>query len=97
MVYRRDLRYVCKERTNRRYAILIEKAAASYAEYLPDLPGCIVTGATVEETESLIREAIELILRTSKPTAFQFLHQATKWSTSTFPSKLNRGMKRSVR
>ncbi len=42
-----------------RYAIVIEKAPANYAAYVPDLPGCIATGSTVEETESLIREAIE--------------------------------------
>ena len=44
----------------KRYAIVIEKAAANYAGYVPDLPGCIATGATVEETEQLLREAIEL-------------------------------------
>ncbi len=42
-----------------RYAIVIEKAPANYAAYVPDLPGCIATGATVIETESLTREAIE--------------------------------------
>jgi len=41
-----------------RYAIVIEKALGNYAAYVPDLPGCIATGATVAETESLIREAI---------------------------------------
>ncbi len=45
-----------------RYAIVIEKAEGNYAAYVPDLPGCIATGATVEETEKLIREAIELHL-----------------------------------
>ncbi|MDR4462867.1 MAG: type II toxin-antitoxin system HicB family antitoxin [Nitrospira sp.] len=45
-----------------RYAIVIEKAPANYAAYVPDLPGCIATGATVEETESFIREAIEFHL-----------------------------------
>lgn len=44
----------------RRYAIVIEKAAANYAAYVPDLPGCVATGATVDETEQLLREAIEL-------------------------------------
>ena len=44
----------------KRYAIVIEKAAANYTGYVPDLPGCIATGATVEETEQLLREAIEL-------------------------------------
>lgn len=43
-----------------RYAIVIEKAEKNYAAYVPDLPGCIAAGATIEETERLIREAIEL-------------------------------------
>ena len=45
-----------------RYAIGIEKAGNNYSAYVPDLPGCIATGATVEETETQIREAIELHL-----------------------------------
>ena len=45
-----------------RYAIVIEKAPSNYAAYVPDLPGCIATGATVAETEFLIREAIEFHL-----------------------------------
>lgn len=45
-----------------RYAVVIEKAPTNYAAYAPDLPGCIATGATVEETESFIREAIEFHL-----------------------------------
>ena len=44
----------------KRYAIVIEKAALNYAAYVPDLPGCVATGATVEEVEQLLREAIEL-------------------------------------
>lgn len=45
-----------------RYAIVIEKAVSNYAAYIPDLPGCIATGGTVAETESLIRDAIEFHL-----------------------------------
>ncbi len=45
-----------------RYAIVIEKAPSNYAAYVPDLPGCIATGATITETEDLIREAIEFHL-----------------------------------
>lgn len=41
-----------------RYAIVIEKAENNYSAYVPDLPGCIATGATLEEVESEIREAI---------------------------------------
>ncbi len=45
-----------------RYAVVIEKAAKNYSAYVPDLPGCVATGATVQETEQLIREAIEFHL-----------------------------------
>jgi predicted RNase H-like HicB family nuclease len=44
----------------RRYAIVVEKAASNYAAYVPDLPGCVATGGTPEETERLLREAIEV-------------------------------------
>ena len=43
-----------------RYAIVIENAGGNYSAYVPDLPGCVATGATIEETEQAIREAIEL-------------------------------------
>lgn len=41
-----------------RYAIVIEKAEGNYSAYVPDLPGCVATGATVELAEQSIREAI---------------------------------------
>jgi predicted RNase H-like HicB family nuclease len=41
-----------------RYAIVIEKAEGNYSAYVPDLPGCVATGVTVEEVEAEIREAI---------------------------------------
>jgi predicted RNase H-like HicB family nuclease len=41
-----------------RYAVVIEKAGDNYSAYVPDLPGCIATGATVAETEVEIRDAI---------------------------------------
>jgi len=45
-----------------RYAIVIEKAKDNYSAYVPDLPGCIATGASLKEAESHIREAIEFHL-----------------------------------
>ena len=45
-----------------RYAIVVERAVNNYSAYVPDLPGCVATGVTMEETEQLIREAIELHL-----------------------------------
>lgn len=45
-----------------RYAIVIERANSNYSAYVPDLPGCIAMGATAEEAEKTIREAIEFHL-----------------------------------
>ncbi len=45
-----------------RYAIVIEAAGDNFSAYVPDLPGCVATGATLEETEREIREAIQFHL-----------------------------------
>ena len=45
-----------------RYAVVIENAGSNFSAYVPDLPGCVATGATVEEVETAIREAIEFHL-----------------------------------
>lgn len=45
-----------------KYAVVIEQGANNLSAYVPDLPGCIATGRTVEEIEQNIREAIELHL-----------------------------------
>jgi predicted RNase H-like HicB family nuclease len=44
----------------KRYAIVVERADTNYAAYVPDLPGCVATGKTVEATERLLREAIAI-------------------------------------
>jgi predicted RNase H-like HicB family nuclease len=41
-----------------RYAIVIEKAGSNYSAYVPDLPGCIATGPSVDAVENEIRAAI---------------------------------------
>ena len=41
-----------------RYAVVIEQAEGNFSAYVPDLPGCVATGATVSEVEAEIREAI---------------------------------------
>ncbi|WP_218131660.1 type II toxin-antitoxin system HicB family antitoxin [Nitrosomonas oligotropha] len=40
--------------------MVVEKAGNNYSAYVPDLPGCVAPGSTVEETEREIREATEL-------------------------------------
>jgi predicted RNase H-like HicB family nuclease len=41
-----------------RYAVVIEQAGGNFSAYVPDLPGCIATGDTVEEVAEEIKEAI---------------------------------------
>ena len=45
-----------------RFAVVFERAERNWAAYVPDLPGCISTGATLDETKRNIREAVELHL-----------------------------------
>ena len=44
------------------YAVVIEQAENNYSAYVVDLPGCVATGATLEEVEQRIREALEFHL-----------------------------------
>ncbi len=54
-----------------RYAILIEKAESNYAAYVPDVPGCVATGSTLDEVKQQIQEALlfhfEGMLEDSEP------------------------------
>ncbi|MGC2064436.1 MAG: type II toxin-antitoxin system HicB family antitoxin [Thermodesulfovibrionales bacterium] len=46
-----------------RFLVVIEKAEGNYSAYSPDLPGCAATGATRENAEKNMHEAIELHVR----------------------------------
>ncbi len=46
-----------------RFLIVIEKAGKNYSAYSPDLPGCVATGKTREETEERMHETIEMHIR----------------------------------
>jgi predicted RNase H-like HicB family nuclease len=49
-----------------RYAVIFEKTGTGYSAYVPDLPGCVAAGATLDETEGLIRGAVEMHLETMR-------------------------------
>lgn len=42
-----------------RFLVVIEKTGSGYSAFSPDLPGCIATGSTREETEKTMHEAIQ--------------------------------------
>ena len=46
-----------------RYAVVIERAAGNYSAYVPDLAGCVATGASVADVEREIRAAIRFHLK----------------------------------
>ena len=46
-----------------RFLIIIEQGEHNYSAYVPDLPGCVSTGRTVEDVKRNIQEAIELHLQ----------------------------------
>jgi predicted RNase H-like HicB family nuclease len=43
-----------------RFLVVIEKANGNYSAYCPDLPGCVATGDTYQEAETLMHEALKL-------------------------------------
>ena len=47
----------------REYTVLYESGRRNWSAYVPDLPGCIATGKTIEELKTRMSEAIELHLR----------------------------------
>ena len=50
----------------KRYAVVFEKAENNWGAHVPDLPGCITTGKTLDETKRNIHEAIELHLESMR-------------------------------
>ena len=40
------------------YLVIVEQGESSFGAYVPDLPGCVATGQTVQEAEEEIRAAI---------------------------------------
>lgn len=53
-----------------RYAVVIEKAGSNYSAFVPDLPGCIATAATIPEVEFEIRDTIRFHLDGLKEDGF---------------------------
>ena len=44
----------------KRYPVIYEKSANGWGAYIPDLPGCVALGFTLDETKHLIRESLEI-------------------------------------
>ena len=53
-----------------RYAVVIQKGERNYSAYVPDLPGCVSVGDTLDEVKAEIREAIEFHLEGTREDGF---------------------------
>ena len=63
-----------------KYLIIIEKSETGYSAYSPDLSGCVSTGATPEETESNMREAIEFHIEGLKEEGYEIPEPSSRSS-----------------
>lgn len=71
-----------------RYAIVIDKAGGNLSAYVPDLPGCVATGATLAEIEVAIREAIEFHLDGMREDGEPInLNPRQSWDETTSPAQ----------
>ena len=61
-----------------RYPVIIERSKKNYSAYSPDLPGCVATGATVEETISRMKSAIKFHLEGLRKEGSEILEPSTK-------------------
>ncbi|MBI2834440.1 MAG: type II toxin-antitoxin system HicB family antitoxin [Acidobacteria bacterium] len=51
-----------------RFTAVIEKTNTGFSAYVPDLPGCVAAGETIEETQQLLREAVALYIEETRAT-----------------------------
>lgn len=54
-----------------RYLVVIERTPNNFSAFSPDLPGCVATGATEEEVQTRMREAIRMHLDGMKEDGLQ--------------------------
>ena len=62
----------------REYLVIYEWAGQNYSAYAPYLPGCVAAGDTLEETEGLMKEAIELYIESLRETGQPVPEPTTK-------------------
>lgn len=71
----------------KQFAIIIEKGSTSFGAYVPDLPGCVAVATTEAEVRQLIREAIELHVRSMEADGEPVPEPTTQVEYATVPFK----------
>jgi predicted RNase H-like HicB family nuclease len=60
--------------------IVVEKTDTGYSAYSPDIPGCVAAGATREEVERTMREAVSFHLEGLRADGYQ-VPEPTSYAT----------------
>ncbi len=60
------------------YTVVIEKGESSYGAYVPDLPGCVAVSQSLEEVQTLIKEAIEFHLESMRLDGLEILEPTSR-------------------
>jgi predicted RNase H-like HicB family nuclease len=68
------------------YAVVFEKTSNGWSAYVPDLPGLGVAGASIEETEQLLRDGIEFHLEGMREDGLQVPEPSTRVMQMTIPA-----------
>lgn len=63
-----------------KYVIVIEETETGFSAYSPDLPACVSTGKTLEETERNMREAIEFLIQGLREEGYEILRPVSRSS-----------------
>lgn len=69
-----------KRKKTLRFLVVYEDAGTNYSAYVPDLPGCVTTGATKDEIACNIREAIQGHLEAMREDGDPIPEQTAMWS-----------------
>ncbi len=70
----------------KKFLVLFEKSATGYGAYAPDLPGCVATGRTLEETKMRMAKAMEMHLSAMREENSRAVALRTSGSGVTFPT-----------
>ena len=61
-----------------KYPVIIEKAHGNFSAYSPDLPGCVASGSTAEETLIRMKKAVRFHIEGLKKEGFAVPEPSTE-------------------
>jgi predicted RNase H-like HicB family nuclease len=53
-------RHILNGKDEMEYTVIVEQGPRNLSAYVPDLPGCVATAATLDELKAVMRQAIRM-------------------------------------